>query len=75
MIAVGSLNVNHITVNCEEGKRYRKGYDAGHFSVGSTILLCFDKSFRENSELKINDGEKTDVGNNIIRINPIYYIK
>ncbi|MGV8172028.1 MAG: phosphatidylserine decarboxylase [Candidatus Woesearchaeota archaeon] len=75
MIAVGSLNVNHITVNCEEGKMYRKGYDAGHFSVGSTILLCFDKGFRENSELKISDGEKTDVGNNIIHINPIYVIK
>ena len=72
MIAVGSLNVNHITVSGETGKRYRKGDDAGHFSIGSTIVLCFDKSLRENSELLARTGEEKDIGERIIRINPIY---
>jgi len=72
MIAVGSLNVNHITMKCEEGKRYHKGDYAGHFSVGSTIVLCFDKSFKNNSRLLIKNGEKKDIGENIIKIKSIY---
>lgn len=72
MIAVGSLNVNHITMKCEEGKKYRKGDYAGHFSVGSTIVLCFDNSFRRNSKLLIKDGEKKDIGENMIKIKGLY---
>ncbi len=72
MIAVGSLNVNHITIKCEEGKKYRKGDYAGHFSVGSTIVLCFDKSFRKNSKMLIKDGEKKDIGENLIKIKGLY---
>jgi phosphatidylserine decarboxylase len=72
MIAVGSLNVNHITVKCETGKKYHKGDYAGHFSVGSTILLCFDKSFKENSKLLIKNGDKKGIGDKIIKINSIY---
>jgi phosphatidylserine decarboxylase len=72
MIAVGSFNVNHVTVGCEVGKKYHKGDDAGYFSVGSTILLCFDKSFKENSELLIRNGKKKDIGENIIKIKSIY---
>jgi phosphatidylserine decarboxylase len=75
MIAVGSLNVNNITVICQEGKRYSKGYRAGYFSIGSTILLCFDKNFRKNidkSEILFEDGMQKDVGDDLIKINSIY---
>jgi phosphatidylserine decarboxylase len=73
MIAVGSLNVNNITIKCDEGKRYRKGYDAGHFSIGSTIVLCFDKSLKKNiDKIQIKDGEKKDIGEDIIKIKGIY---
>jgi len=73
MIAVGSLNVNNITVKCEEGKKYCKGFKAGYFSIGSTILLCFDKSLKKNiEELLIKDGEKKDIGDDIVKINGIY---
>jgi phosphatidylserine decarboxylase len=72
LIAVGSLNVNHITMKCAEGKKYRKGDYAGHFSVGSTIVLCFDESFKKNSKLLIKDGDKKDIGENILKINGLY---
>ena len=72
MIAVGSMNVNYIAVECEVGKKYRKGDYAGHFAIGSTIILCFDKSFRKNSKLLIEDRDKKDIGENIIKINGIY---
>jgi phosphatidylserine decarboxylase len=72
MIAVGSLNVNYIAVDCEVGKKYRKGDYAGHFAIGSTILLCFDKSFRRNSKLLMKDRNKKDIGEDIIKINGIY---
>lgn len=72
MIAVGSLNVNHITVKCETGKKYNKGDYAGYFSVGSTIVLCFDKSFGQNSRRLIKNGERKDIGENIYKIRAIY---
>ncbi len=75
MIAVGSLNVNNITILCDEGKKYRKGHRAGYFSVGSTILLCFDKNFRKNIDKNaqlFEDGIKKDVGEDIIKIKGIY---
>lgn len=72
MIAVGSLNVNNITVECRSKKKYEKGAYTGYFSVGSTIILCFDKSFKKNSELLIKNGDPTIIGTPIIKINPIY---
>lgn len=68
MIAVGSLNVNNISVECEVGKKYHKGVYAGRFSIGSTIILCFDKSFKDNSEMLIKNGEQTKIGEPIIKI-------
>lgn len=72
MIAVGSLNVNNITVECERGKKYDKGAYAGYFSVGSTIILCFDKTFKKNSKRLIKNGELTIIGKPIIKIKSMY---
>lgn len=75
LIAVGSLNVNNITLRCEEGKRYRKGYRAGYFSVGSTVVLCFDKSLKKNidyEEIPIKDGVKVNVGDDLLKIKGLY---
>ena len=41
MIAVGSLNVNRINITYEENRLYKKGTPCGHFSIGSSMLLCF----------------------------------
>jgi len=43
MIAIGSLNVNRIHIDYEEDKNYKKGVPCGHFSLGSSMLLCFQK--------------------------------
>lgn len=60
LIAVGSLNVNRITVEYEEGKHYKKGTPYGYFSLGSSMLLCFpgylDILVKENTDVKIGQG-------------------
>jgi phosphatidylserine decarboxylase len=71
IIAVGSLNVNNITIDCLQGKKYVKGAYAGHFSVGSTVILCFDKTLGKYSKLLMQDGQKTAIGENIFKINSI----
>jgi len=71
LIAVGSLNVNNITVTCNAGKKYRKGDYVGHFAVGSTVILCFDKSLKKNSELLIKNDEAIYIGGRIMKIKPL----
>jgi phosphatidylserine decarboxylase len=75
IIAVGSLNVNNISVNCEIGKKYKKGSYFGHFSIGSTIILCLDKNIKNNksknkisNQLCLNKGEHVTIGKEIVII-------
>ena len=63
MIAIGSLNVNGITIIKKE--KYFKGDIGGYFNIGSSMLLCFPKKF-PNPKIKI--GTKLDIGQNLINI-------
>lgn len=69
LIAVGSLNVNNITITCDSGKKYLKGDYVGHFAVGSTIILCLDRNVKKNCKLLIVNQEKIMIGKSIIKLN------
>lgn len=62
MIAVGSLNVNRVHVDYEEGISYTKGTPCGYFSLGSSMLLCFP----DNPEILVKNGERVRLGQKII---------
>jgi phosphatidylserine decarboxylase len=62
MIAVGSLNVNRIHTNYEEKKNYSKGTPCGHFSLGSSMILCF----QNKPKFRIKKGDKVSIGQAII---------
>jgi phosphatidylserine decarboxylase len=57
VIAVGSLNVNRITIDYDEMQEYKKGTPCGYFSIGSSLLLCFPPYLEilveENTNVKI----------------------
>ncbi len=61
MIAVGSLNVNGITVDYEDFKNYSKGTPCGYFNLGSSMLLCFEN--KKKYSFKI--GDKVEIGDNL----------
>ncbi|HQC61410.1 MAG TPA: phosphatidylserine decarboxylase [Candidatus Pacearchaeota archaeon] len=62
MIAVGSLNVNRIHVNYKQGINYKKGHPCGYFSLGSSMLLCFQK----NKNFLVNEGDAVKIGEKIL---------
>jgi phosphatidylserine decarboxylase len=62
MIAVGSLNVNRIHVDYEKGIKYKKGHPCGYFSLGSSMLLCFQK----NKDFLIKEGNSVKIGEKIL---------
>ena len=64
MVAIGSLNVNKINVNYEEGKTYEKGFRCGYFSIGSSMLLCFPNHL----EILIDEGYDVEIGQRILNI-------
>ena len=63
MIAVGSLNVNRIHTDYEEGINYKKGIPCGYFSLGSSMLLCFSN----HQEFLIKEGDLVKMGDKIVR--------
>ncbi len=62
MIAVGSLNVNRIHVNYEEGEVYEKGHPCGYFSIGSSMLLCFPRYLK----VLVEKGHTLRIGQRIL---------
>ena len=66
MIAVGSLNVNGITIIKKD--HYKKGDIGGYFNLGSSMLLCFPKNF---SVPTIKIGKKIDIGQTLINLKKI----
>jgi len=53
MIAVGSLNVNRIHMDHGEDINYSKGVPCGYFSLGSSMILCFQND--QDLLIKKND--------------------
>ncbi|MBT3297900.1 phosphatidylserine decarboxylase [archaeon] len=62
MVAVGSLNVNRIHVDCEIGKQYERGVPCGYFSLGSSMLLCFPRDLKP----MVHEGKKVRIGQAIL---------
>jgi phosphatidylserine decarboxylase len=63
MIAVGSLNVNRITADYQEGINYKKGVPCGYFSLGSSMLLCFQKP----EQFLVKEGDLIKIGQRILK--------
>lgn len=62
-IVVGSLNVNKITVDYQEEKSYKKGTPCNYFSLGSSMLLCFQKP----NQFLIKEGDLVKIGQGIVK--------
>ena len=66
MIAVGSLNVN--SIHTIKKDYFNKGDIAGYFNLGSSMLLCFPEQNIKNLRVLIDERDKVDIGEGIIKI-------
>jgi len=66
MIVVGSLNVN--SIHTIKKDYFKKGEIAGYFNLGSSMLLCFPEQNIKNLRVLIDEGDKVNIGEGIIKI-------